>query len=427
MNRASLRLCLVALLALGPACVVRAAHPYPPAPPPPPYPVQVAPFPDVLTPSGEWIIVPELGRVWRPYPSVVGPGFVPYVTGGWWAYTDHGWMFASRWDWGWAVYEYGNWVELPNLGWVWVPGDVWAPAWVEWRIGGGFIGWRPIPPPYVRIAVAPPPWSFVETRVFPSHRWVERHVLTGEHYHRASGVASSWIPPPPGRAVSPGPPRDVVEREASVHLRPVEVEPPPRGRVEPPRGQGWPPPDEGVMPPPSGGPAPREPERVPPGWPRGREQGEAPPATTPGAPRPPTGGVPPGHREPEVRPAPPAPGQGIPPSGKAPGGPPPPPPGQVTPPGKAPGGPPPPPPEKAAPPGQAPDRSPPPPPEKAAPPAQAPGHPATPPGQSAPPAPPPRQKSTDERERERREVRPGKSHLTHLSAPPWSQRPSQPS
>src|SRR3977135_729720 len=33
-------------------------------------------------------------------------------------------------------------------GWVWVPGDQWAPAWVSWRQTDDedYVGWAPLPP-----------------------------------------------------------------------------------------------------------------------------------------------------------------------------------------------------------------------------------------------------------------------------------------
>ena len=49
-------------------------------------------------------------------------------------------------DWGWVVYHYGRWAHDRGLGWFWVPGDEWAPAWVDWRYGGDDIGWAPLPP-----------------------------------------------------------------------------------------------------------------------------------------------------------------------------------------------------------------------------------------------------------------------------------------
>ena len=32
------------------------------------------------------------------------------------------------------------------LRWVWVPDDVWGPAWVSWRYGDDYVGWAPLPP-----------------------------------------------------------------------------------------------------------------------------------------------------------------------------------------------------------------------------------------------------------------------------------------
>ncbi len=47
---------------------------------------------------------------------------------------------------GWATYHYGRWVRLRRVGWVWVPGDEWAPAWVSWRTSKDYVGWAPLPP-----------------------------------------------------------------------------------------------------------------------------------------------------------------------------------------------------------------------------------------------------------------------------------------
>jgi hypothetical protein len=43
-------------------------------------------------------------------------------------------------------YHYGTWYLDPDLGWVWVPGYVWAPAWVVFRTGPDYIGWTPVAP-----------------------------------------------------------------------------------------------------------------------------------------------------------------------------------------------------------------------------------------------------------------------------------------
>ncbi|MFY0581164.1 DUF6600 domain-containing protein [Cystobacter fuscus] len=100
-------------------------------------------FIDELAPYGQWLALPNVGLVWKPSPSVVGPDFVPYATGGQWVYSDEGWTFVSQWDWGWAPFHYGRWFLSSDDGWVWVPDTDWAPAWVDWRSGDGYIGWAP--------------------------------------------------------------------------------------------------------------------------------------------------------------------------------------------------------------------------------------------------------------------------------------------
>ncbi len=90
--------------------------------------------------------------VWRPSPNLAvslvageAPVFVPYSNGQW-IYTDDGWYFRGPTPYEEITYHYGRWVFDPFLGWVWVPGRVWAPAWVEWRVSDDCIGWAPLPP-----------------------------------------------------------------------------------------------------------------------------------------------------------------------------------------------------------------------------------------------------------------------------------------
>ena len=96
-----------------------------------------------LAPYGEWVVVAHHGRVWRP--RGVAVGWRPYYHGRW-VWTDDGWFWDSDEPWGWATYHYGRWYADPAFGWVWVPGNTWAPAWVTWRFGGGAIGWAPLLP-----------------------------------------------------------------------------------------------------------------------------------------------------------------------------------------------------------------------------------------------------------------------------------------
>lgn len=98
-----------------------------------------------LTPYGEWIYIEGYGEVWRPYATVVGVDFTPYETCGTWVWTEWGWTFACEWEWGWLPFHYGRWGWFDDF-WAWVPGYEWSPAWVEWRRGGGYVGWRPLAP-----------------------------------------------------------------------------------------------------------------------------------------------------------------------------------------------------------------------------------------------------------------------------------------
>lgn len=95
--------------------------------------------------DGDWIETDRYGYVWRPTVALHQAGWRPYADG-YWASTEDGWMWVSNERFGWATYHYGRWAQLSGLGWVWVPGDEWAPAWVSWRHGDVYVGWAPLPP-----------------------------------------------------------------------------------------------------------------------------------------------------------------------------------------------------------------------------------------------------------------------------------------
>lgn len=102
-----------------------------------------ADFYEPLSPYGRWEVVGSYGRCW--IPGRVEAGWSPY-SNGYWQQTDMGWYWASDEPWGWATYHYGRWDSSPQFGWYWVPQVVWAPAWVSWRQGGGYVGWAPLSP-----------------------------------------------------------------------------------------------------------------------------------------------------------------------------------------------------------------------------------------------------------------------------------------
>jgi hypothetical protein len=100
-------------------------------------------FYDELSPYGTWVDDPKYGTVW--VPDVDGD-FKPYATNGHWVLTEYGNTWASDYDWGWAAFHYGRWTFDDYYGWEWIPGNEWAPAWVNWREGDGYYGWAPMSP-----------------------------------------------------------------------------------------------------------------------------------------------------------------------------------------------------------------------------------------------------------------------------------------
>src|ERR1700737_128733 len=98
-----------------------------------------------LEPHGAWLETSDYGYVWQPREAESSRSWRPY-TNGRWVYTDAGWTWISQEPFGWATYHYGRWTRLRGIGWVWVPGDQWAPAWVSWRKSNDYVGWAPLPP-----------------------------------------------------------------------------------------------------------------------------------------------------------------------------------------------------------------------------------------------------------------------------------------
>jgi uncharacterized membrane protein YgcG len=280
--------------------------------------VDVTTFDETLSPYGQWVDTgegPNDGHAWRPDPDVVGEDFQPYATGGHWVYSDWGWTWESDYPWGWAPFHYGRWAMTPSWGWVWYPGSVWAPAWVDWRFGGGYIGWAPLPPVGFAVVVQPwrPYWCFVPSNVFIYRDvWAYRLPVGSIHAAYAATV-------PVHQAVSygrarwyAGPPVPQVEHAVG---RPVPrvtgFTPPPPGRVQPvlPPSRGLAPgalaprpgqPYPGVtpVPRPSSSPTPAGGWRSPPPASpyRGAPSGGGTPAPRPSTPSTPTGPSAPGPR-----------------------------------------------------------------------------------------------------------------------------------
>src|SRR5436853_2684658 len=102
-------------------------------------------FYNKLEPYGDWIETGDYGYVFHPREAESSRSWRPY-TNGRWVYSDAGWTWISEEPFGWATYHYGRWTRLRGIGWVWVPGNQWAPAWVSWRKSSDYVGWAPLPP-----------------------------------------------------------------------------------------------------------------------------------------------------------------------------------------------------------------------------------------------------------------------------------------
>jgi hypothetical protein len=101
-------------------------------------------FTGALAQYGTWGTHSRYGRVFLP--MGVGPDWQPYSRGYWREDPRFGRMFVSSDPWGWATYHYGRWGRDSRFGWFWVPDTRFGPSWVDWRAGGGFASWSPLPP-----------------------------------------------------------------------------------------------------------------------------------------------------------------------------------------------------------------------------------------------------------------------------------------
>lgn len=184
-----------------------------------------------LSSHGEWVQV-DFGYAWRPYH--IRHGWRPYLDGRW-VWTEYGWYWVSYEPFGWAVYHYGRWYYDDYYGWIWIPDDVWGPAWVEWRYNDDYIGWAPLPP-YARFSVsvgisfttrwvAPVHyWNFVPCRHFTTTRVVD-YVQPVERTRRFFGNTrtATEIRGDGNRVVNRGVDIDFVERRTNGRVNRVEV------------------------------------------------------------------------------------------------------------------------------------------------------------------------------------------------------------
>jgi len=198
-------------------------------------------FRAALAPYGQWVELESYGACW--VPVGVSSDWRPYVSGSW-VWTDRGWYWSTSEPWGWVTYHYGRWMKHPKHRWVWVPDVVWAPAWVAWREGDGYIGWAPLSPECDfdldtgrlrtdRMAADVSAFVYVRCQLFTERihpailvansRSLWEHTVDATHIRRQNDVVVNY-----------GPSVQTVEHEAGITVAPVEINIYRSDRVRPP-------------------------------------------------------------------------------------------------------------------------------------------------------------------------------------------------
>jgi len=192
-------------------------------------------FHDNLEPYGDWREVGDYGYCWQP--RDVPRNWRPYSDGRW-LYTDAGWTWDSDEPYSWAVHHYGRWARVAGIGWVWVPGTEWGPAWVSWRRGARHVGWAPLPPEaeFSRSVgfssrvdadydIGPTYYSFVEVRNFGAPRLGRVIIEPRENITIISQTTNITRTTYVNNVVyNGGPQYDVISRQSALPIRRLKLE-----------------------------------------------------------------------------------------------------------------------------------------------------------------------------------------------------------
>lgn len=195
-------------------------------------PVSTQNFYDDLSPYGQWVTMPNYGYVWIPS---AGVGFTPYSTNGHWVYTEYGWTWVSDYSWGWAPFHYGRWQYDADYGWFWIPDVTWGPAWVCWRHCDGYYGWAPLGwgmnisiGYYGDYGIPDSWWMFCGDR-YITDRHISRYYLPRDRseylYHHSSVIPVTRYDNAHHIAYAAGPGRQEVAAVTHSNIRQVEVRP----------------------------------------------------------------------------------------------------------------------------------------------------------------------------------------------------------
>ena len=105
-------------------------------------PPEIKYFADDLAGHGHWVMVSDqITWAWRPVN--VTADWRPFWNGRW-DCSRAGLTWVSADPWGFVTSHFGRWGWRADLGWYWIPGIYYSPAWVAWRASGGELGWAPL-------------------------------------------------------------------------------------------------------------------------------------------------------------------------------------------------------------------------------------------------------------------------------------------
>ena len=190
-------------------------------------------FRTALEPYGRWERHPRWGEVW--IPANRPRDWRPYTFGHWVYTEDWGWYWIedeAEAPWGWVAYHYGRWVYDDELHWCWIPGEVWGPAWVQWRRGSDVVGWAALPPDDVIVEYRQRPevWVFVRAPDFIAPRIAAVVIRQREQalFIRETVVENRTViirDRGPRFAVNPGIPAAFIAASLRRPLRAFEVRP----------------------------------------------------------------------------------------------------------------------------------------------------------------------------------------------------------
>ena len=175
-------------------------------------------YSDDLDANGEWVYVDDY-RSWCWRPVRVAPEWRPYWQGRWGAYPG-GMTWISSEPWGYVTYHHGRWGWSAAVGWFWIPGVYYAPAWVAWQSDTSYFGWAPMG--YYNTPVA---WNYgawgggVCWNVIDIHFVYSHHVH--DHIYRDHGPIHHFDPGP-GRPGGYGPGTPPRWHRGPLPVRPAE-------------------------------------------------------------------------------------------------------------------------------------------------------------------------------------------------------------